>query len=479
MSSMERLWKDMELNGPCPEINPADIRRRVNTALNADPSERSIYMRQKIRIAAVMAAAVIALTGTALAVGTNWDALMEHLGIFAPYVQAVDGVSVTDQGLKVSVVAALSDESGTKAYVSVTDLTGDRLSENLAYNGRLGTSCISYDPETRTALLEMPMMTNRDFNKDGSLTLTFASFQPGFRELTGIPFPEQALSTAARSSRLFTDEELTKKTVNSGTEVRGLLPGQNPVKLEGTDLIWISSSGFDENGVFHILYEMAEGVQCTADPTPFMEFDDREMPSYRINQIAWEDGRYLDISFPDSNVFTRESVPHLELGDMDIRLYTEEDIEGSWELTFFPENLPQRSATMSETLSGMSMTGVDLTAISLRLELTSKGGTPANYPVSVYLADGTRIDIEGWGSITDRDDTAMDKVVIDGVTYYRVDGSADPYGERHYAVTWYFPTPIDPAQVAGFSLGYRMYALQDGAAVPTGWLTQLPGETGK
>ena len=112
MSSMERLWKDMELNGPCPEINPADIRRRVNTALNADPSERSIYMRQKIRIAAV-----IALTGTALAVGTNWDALMEHLGIFAPYVQAVDGMSVTDQGLKVSVVAALSDESGTKAYV--------------------------------------------------------------------------------------------------------------------------------------------------------------------------------------------------------------------------------------------------------------------------------------------------------------------------------------------------------------------------
>ena len=251
------------------------------------------------------------------------------------------------------------------------------------------------------------------------------------------------------------------------------------MKLEGTDLIWISSSGFDENGVFHILYEMAEGVQCTADPTPFMEFDDREMPSYRINQIAWEDGRYLDISFPDSNVFTRESVPHLELGDMDIRLYTEEDIEGSWELTFFPENLPQRSATMSETLSGMAMTGVDLTAISLRLELTSKGGTPANYPVSVYLADGTRIDIEGWGSITDRDDTAMDKVVIDGVTYYRVDGSADPYGERHYAVTWYFPTPIDPAQVTGFSLGYRMYAIHDGAAVPTGWLTQLPGETGK
>ena len=106
MSSMERLWKDMELSGPCPEINPADIRRRVNTALNADPSERSIYMKQKIRIAAVMAAAVIALTGTALAVSTNWDALMEHLGIFAPYVQAVDGVSVTDQGLKVSVVAA-------------------------------------------------------------------------------------------------------------------------------------------------------------------------------------------------------------------------------------------------------------------------------------------------------------------------------------------------------------------------------------
>ena len=371
-------------------------------------------------------------------------------------------------------VAALSDESGTRAYVAVTDLTGDRLGENLVYNGRLGSSCISYDQSTRTALLEMPMMTERDFNEDGSLTLTFASFQPGFRELTGIPFPAAALSTAARSSRLFTDGELTKKTVNWGTEARALLPDQNPVKLEGTDLIWISSSGFDENGVFHILYEMAEGVQCAADPTPAMEFDDRETPSYRINQIAWEDGRYLDISFPDSNVFTKESVPHLELKDMTIRLYTEEDIEGSWELTFFPENLPQRSAAMSETLSGMSMTGVDLTAISLRLELTSRGGTPANYPVSVYLADGTRIDIEDWGQISDLDER-MTRIVKDGRVYYGT-VVTPPGKERHFAVTWYLPVPIDPEQVTGFSLGYRMYALQDGAAVPTGWLTALPGE---
>lgn len=431
-------------------------------------------MRQKIRMAAVMAAAAIALAGTALAVGTNWDALMEHMGLFAPYVQTVDGVSATDQRLKVSVVAALSDESGTRAYVAVTDLTGDRLGENLVYNGRLGSSCISYDQSTRTALLEMPMMTERDFNEDGSLTLTFASFQPGSRELTGIPFPEAALSTAARSSRLFTDGELTKKTVNWGTEARALLPDQNPVKLEGTDLIWISSSGFDENGVFHILYEMAEGVQCAADPTPAMEFDDRETPSYRINQIAWEDGRYLDISFPDSNVFTKESVPHLELKDMTIRLYTEEDIEGSWELTFFPENLPQRSAAMSETLSGMSMTGVDLTAISLRLELTSRGGTPANYPVSVYLADGTRIDIEDWGQISDLGER-MTRIVKDGRVYYGT-VVTPPGKERHFAVTWYLPVPIDPEQVTGFSLGYRMYALQDGAAVPTGWLTALPGE---
>lgn len=474
MSSMERLWKDMELSGPCPEINPAHIRRRVNAALNADPSERSIYMRQKIRMAAVMAAAAIALTGTALAVGTNWDALMEHLGLFAPYVQTVDGVSATDQGLKVSVVAALSDESGTRAYVAVTDLTGDRLGENLVYNGRLGSSCISYDQSTRTALLEMPMMTERDFNEDGSLTLTFASFQPGFRELTGIPFPAEALSTAARRSRLFTDGELTKKTVNWGTEARALLPDQNPVKLEGTDLIWISSSGFDENGVFHILYEMAEGVQCVTDPTPFMDVDGQETGSYRINQLSYEGGRYLDVSFPDSDVFTRESVPRLKPGDMGIALYTGESIEGSWELTFFPENLPQRSATMSETLSGMSMTGVDLTAISLRLELTSRGGTPANYPVSVYLADGTRIDIEDWGQISDLDER-MTRIVKDGRVYYGT-VVTPPGKERHFAVTWYLPVPIDPEQVTGFSLGYRMYALQDGAAVPTGWLTALPGE---
>ena len=205
-----------------------------------------------------------------------------------------------------------------------------------------------------------------------------------------------------------------------------------------------------------------------------MKLDNREILSYRINQLVWGDGRYLDVSFPDSDVFTRESLSHLELEDMDIRLYTEESIEGNWELTFFPKNLSQRSATMSETLSGMSMTSVDLTAISLRLELTSKGGTPAAYPVSVYLADGTRIDIEGWGQISDLDER-MTRVVEDGKVYYGIDVT-EPGKERHFAVTWYFPAPIDPAQVTGFSLGYRMYAIQDGAAVPTGWLTELPGQ---
>ena len=58
----------------------------------------------------------------------------------------------------------------------------------------------------------------------------------------------QPADSALLSGEVFTDEELTEKSVNSGAEARGLLPGQNPVKLEGTDLLWISSSGFDMAG---------------------------------------------------------------------------------------------------------------------------------------------------------------------------------------------------------------------------------------
>lgn len=481
---MRRLQTELALDRAAPALDASAIRRRVNAGLNADPSERKTYMRQKIRFAAVLIAAILALTGAALAVGGNWDAVVRALGSFTPYAQEVAGVSATDGGLRVSVEAALSDKGYTTAYVSVTDLTGDRLSEGTVYNGYIGNECVSYDPETRTALFAIPLW-QRDFNDDGTVTLVFRSFQPGMKKLFGLGLSDDALSGETRESRLLTEAEREGNRWNSGTEPVVLLPDQNPSALEGTDLIWISSSGFDGNGVYHVLFETADGMTCESSPMPYLSFDDREAPSsYHVNTLRFGDGRYLDVSYPDR--VTRENFPHLVLnkketpdsGHVDALLYTVGPIRGDWTLTFTPETLPERSLAISDTLSGMELTRVGLTSISLRLELTSAGGTPAYYPMSVFLADGSRIDFTGWADIEDVDsERSMEKVVLeDGSVMYRVDASKEEPSRRHFAVTWSFPAPIDPEQVVGFSLGYRMYPISGDSAGPGSWLDKLPTE---
>lgn len=476
---MTRLQKELALDRAAPALDAAAIRRRVNAGLNADPSERKTYMRQKIRFAAVLTAAVIALTGAALAVGSNWDAVVKALGSFTPYAQEVTGVSVTDGGLRVSVEAALSDRGYTTAYVSVTDLTGDRLTDDTIYNGNYSARCTGYDPDTRTALFAIPLW-QRDFNDDGAVTLVFKSFQPGIKRLEGLGLADDALSGETRQSRTLTEAEQEGNRWNSDTEPVVLLPDQNPTALAGTDLIRVSSSGFDKDGIYHVLFEIADGMACEGDPMPFLTFDDRQAPnSYSVNTLHFGDGRYLDVNYPDR--ITKENFPHLVLdklgnGSVNPLLYATAPIQGDWTLTFTPELLPERSLSLSDTLGKMELTRVGLTSISLRLELTSDGGTPAYYPMSVFLADGSRIDFTGVAAIADVDsEREMERVVLeDGSILYRVDAGKEVPSQRHFAVTWSFPAPIDPQQVVGFSLGYRMYPIAGASAGPGHWLDKLP-----
>lgn len=91
-SNYRRLW-DAVLPGKrtCPELKAADISRRVAAALDAVPSERKRYMRHKLRVAAVCAAVLAALTGTALAVAGSWNVLNAYFeGDTAPGAELVD-----------------------------------------------------------------------------------------------------------------------------------------------------------------------------------------------------------------------------------------------------------------------------------------------------------------------------------------------------------------------------------------------------
>ena len=119
---MQALWDDVvPLGVACPQADPAAVKRRVNAALNAVPSERRTYMRQKIRFAAAAAAVVGLLAGTALAAAGQWNVLDFYFeGDNTPANDYVnhETYSVSDDNYTLSVTSSVADTRS--AYLLVT-----------------------------------------------------------------------------------------------------------------------------------------------------------------------------------------------------------------------------------------------------------------------------------------------------------------------------------------------------------------------
>ena len=110
---MRELWDDVvPADAPCPQADPAAVKRRVNAALNAVPSERRTYMRQKIRLAAAAAAVVAA---------GQWNVLdFFYEGDTSPAVNYVNNqvYSVSDDNYTLSVTSSVADTRS--AYLLIT-----------------------------------------------------------------------------------------------------------------------------------------------------------------------------------------------------------------------------------------------------------------------------------------------------------------------------------------------------------------------
>lgn len=123
---LNRLWDALTpLPGGCPMPEAKQIRRRVRAALDADPEERRLYMKQRMRFAVSLAAALVLLGGSALAVAGNWNVLN---AFFEGDTSAAQGLvdeqarSVSDGSFTLTVSSSASD--GQTAYLLAT-VTGE------------------------------------------------------------------------------------------------------------------------------------------------------------------------------------------------------------------------------------------------------------------------------------------------------------------------------------------------------------------
>ena len=136
------------------------------------------------RRAVIALALCAALAVTAVAAGPSvWSTLARHLGPFGAYGQKLEGVQ-TVNGIEVKLLEAVTDGYSARVYYTLTDLKGDRLSENTVVSGgvngvslgavsRVEGRVISYDPDTRTLLLEKTLM-GADFTQPAALTVQTA-----------------------------------------------------------------------------------------------------------------------------------------------------------------------------------------------------------------------------------------------------------------------------------------------------------------
>lgn len=433
-------------------LSPA---RRAAILDAAQRGERPV--KRLVRPVLALAAALAALTLSAFALVPELRAAVaEVLGSFVPYSQTVEGVSVTDQGIEVRVVSALSDATTARVYLAVRDIAGNRLDRGDSSLGFIisrpeaeetafvsGSRYIGYDTERKTATFEITHEGTLTASNGDTVQLNITRIQPGYHHYR-LQLPQV----------LLTDRLLETQQIDTGETI--LLPGQTEYRFTDVNTLHLSSMGFASDGRLHILLELGEGVsQCNMLTTLYNKASGAAMDTgeIRVLDITLGDQRYYEISLPA----TPDILDSLKLNTIyGVVLEDIPAIEGNWALRVKTEQAPQRNLTMNEKIGGITYRGITLSPFALTIS-----GNPASdekegfisydTPVAVLLADGTVLHPKAGGG-----------------SY--INGAA---GDRAFH-RWAFEDAVDVTQVTGVAVGYWLIPLDGDTAGPGYWLKELP-----
>ena len=468
---MENRYKrEMERIGPPPEA----LERLYETM----EGETEMKTQRKLgrRAAVIVVCAALTITAAAAAVPTVRDALRTYLGAFAPYAQTIDGAVCADQGIEVQVLGAISDDLEARFYLAVRDTEGDRLNECLRLEGSLTAGearepgkelprsviggyavdyfdLISYDPETKTALLSTRILYHGSSRPtgDAELSLTGMNTLQGklyqfvpCADVTGAVLESRRADGDAGVILSPGDVEGTGYTddVLPGSQVV-LAPNQTPLPIEGTEAVRVSSMGFASDGCFHLRLEFAEGMAPWVDESSghsmfFVDLtaeSDGDLKYYVCRERLVEGG--VDILFP---LVTAEDLE--EVQQRQARIYGSYarpgvEIAGDWSARFEMDYYPSVTLNWTGELAGWQVRQVTVSPLSVSVSGGGSGTSGGlNTPVRAVKKDGSTVTAKpGPGRYYDAG--AM------------TGGSS---GWDAYA-TWRFEEPVDVGDLVSLTLG--------------------------
>lgn len=468
MTEFDQALKERAARESCPV--PMEFDRRVNTILAELPEERrGVRRRGPVRVLLSAAALCVLCVVSALALSPGLrEALTQALGSFEPYSQMVEGVAAVDQGIEVRVLSTISDNSCATIYLSVTDLTDDRLEAGMGLDGYTATSL---DAETGSALFAVNISSTGSGESSSGLMnpypLRFQVIYPTARvAFEGIPIPWDQVGEDILESYTLEDGDINPIVADKTV----LRPGQTPMALEGTDLFSISSIGWDDKGTLHILLEMADGVDCSENGI-FYTGDDRiwESTDYytdydsrgyaRCQEFIIDGGRYVDLAFQEASEYDlKDILPDTLQG----YVRRSQPIYGEWDLKVPLDPLPARTVSLQDTVGRENMTVESLTFSILKVQ--ARGSTWGDsketlygMPLTVYLVDGTTLQavpgMSRW--------TGMAEETENGAT-------------GQFQSVWIFEEPVDPQTIVGVALAQRYIPIDGDTAGEGSWLAEIP-----
>ena len=479
MTSKKKLHTALETS--LAQVHLSQARREAILAAVEKGEEDTTKKQWTLRTGLIAAALCAVLAVGALAASPALrEAIDQALGSFGPYSQEVEGVSCTDQGITLRVVRTLADENGGTVYLEATDHTGNRLSGKSVLEG-YNSSCLAYDPESRTALfgVDIDPMWYQGRDEAGNYTLEFGVIQPAVVRFNQVELPWELVTDRRLDSMTLSTQDCVECMDTAPVEANTVLvPNQTPADL-GTELFTLSSMGFDQAGAIHVQIRLADGV--TADVGEIWSSFPALDESLRATLGArWELGE-RHTTFVQDGIYYKDicftGLTDSQLGRFSIEFLTGqvhlgETIQGQWRLTFPLKLLPQRVITLEETINGQVLESITITATTVRKTaryLDPEHPTVLGYQLSVYLADGSVLTVP------------YDSQARRQTLYQGEDGALSPKSSQApagEAITWSLPQAVDPQEVVGIAIGQRYFPIRsDNTAGPGSWLAQIPQTT--
>lgn len=347
---------------------PSDeVVQQVLDSAHQQEKQKCRTARRSIRPAAAILAACLGITIAMPALADNVELIYQAMYMVSPAVaQHFMPVHLSDEenGIRMEVESAYIHESTAEIYITMQDLTGDRIDDtldlndsydiHLPFSSSAGCELVNYDAETRTARLYIRIDLWDEVPIEGDkITFSLGSFLSHKKEYDNITIPIDlsTVQAGAKTQEVELNGYSFMENYDMPDKMQALVPSaprkEFPVDgVEMTGLAYVdgklhvqiasepSENKFDGNGYFWLV----KNDGTIEEPS--------ENFMYHIGEQEWAEtadgkGHYVNSTRYDEYVL---DIPQDEIGAYQLSarfVMTGMKVDGGWRVTFPLEHVEE------------------------------------------------------------------------------------------------------------------------------------------